>query len=184
MKSDELELIKRAKKKDEEAFNSLIQLYDKYLFSIAFSYMENEHDAKEAIQETLWIIYKKLWMLLDETKFKSWITVIMRNVCTEMLSKRSIKEEFTTYDEETINNVVDETDQYLEFESNERFYKIIDFLNEDDKIITIMTYSLNLKPQQIAKIMNLKEGTVRMRICRIKSKIKDKYGKDLSKYGY
>ena len=101
-----------------------------------------------------------------------------------MLAKSCINEEFTTYDEETINNVIDETNQYAELENNERFNEIIDFLDEDDKIITIMTYSFNLKSKQIAKILNLKDGTVRMKLCRIKAKIKDKHRKDLSKYGY
>lgn len=184
MENNELELIKRAKKKDKEALDGLIQLYDKYLFTIAFSLMNNEYDTQDAIQETIYRILTKLCTLKDETKFKAWVTTIILNVCNEMLAKSCINEEFTTYDEETINNVIDETNQYAELENNERFNEIIDFLDEDDKIITIMTYSFNLKSKQIAKILNLKDGTVRMKLCRIKAKIKDKHRKDLSKYGY
>ncbi len=51
MEMDEIELAKQAINGNEAAQLSLLQVYKEPMYRVAYSYMQNEHDANDALQE-------------------------------------------------------------------------------------------------------------------------------------
>ena len=51
--SDEEFLITQSQRGDDYAFERLIDIYEKYLYKMAFLYVKNEHDASDIYQETV-----------------------------------------------------------------------------------------------------------------------------------
>lgn len=88
-------LVKRAIKGDEEAFLELMHSYQEALYRTAISYVKNEEDALEAVQEVTYRAYRSIKTVKEPAYFKTWLIRIMMNYCLDVLkrSNREIVEE-------------------------------------------------------------------------------------------
>ena len=83
-----LQLIRKARSKDPDAFSSLIYFYMKDLYRVAISILMNDEDAADAIQDTILGCWEKLHTLKQEKYFKTWLTRILINHCYDMRKKQ------------------------------------------------------------------------------------------------
>ena len=83
-----LQLIRKARSKDPDAFSSLIYFYMKDLYRVAISILMNDEDAADAIQDTILGCWEKLYTLKQEKYFKTWLTRILINHCYDMRKKQ------------------------------------------------------------------------------------------------
>jgi RNA polymerase sigma-70 factor (ECF subfamily) len=75
----ESELIERARLGDTEAFCALAQTYERRLYSLAFHYTRDPHDAEDLSQE-VWIkAYRGLKSFRGESSFYTWLRQITIN---------------------------------------------------------------------------------------------------------
>ena len=65
-KKELLQLIRKAKAKDPDAFSSLIYFYMKDLYRVAISILMNDEDAADAIQDTILGCWEKLQTLKEK----------------------------------------------------------------------------------------------------------------------
>lgn len=82
------QLVQAAKAGDDEAFYQLIVENKEKLYRIAYSYLKNEEDALEAIQEVTCRAYTKIGKLKEVQFFNTWIVRIMMNYCVDELKKK------------------------------------------------------------------------------------------------
>ena len=80
-------LIKKAKKGDEEAFFKLIEINKNSLYKAGKSILNNDEDVADAIQETVISAYRNIKSLKDNSYFKTWLTKILINKCKDIISK-------------------------------------------------------------------------------------------------
>ena len=171
--------IKAAIKGDKQAFNNVINAYERKLYIIARSRLSNNEDIKDAIQETIMFAYINLKKLKDATKFNSWITSILLNICKKIYNQKEEKELELSYDELEENNIHLKGDSDIKsLEENQSFFDIIDFLKPEDRTIISMYYLDGYKTREISIILKLNESTLRSRISSIKEKIRQRYGKE------
>ena len=169
--------IKAAKKGDKQAFNNVITAYERKLYIIARSRLNNNEDIKDAIQETIMYAYINIKKLRDTTKFNSWVTTILLNTCKKIYNQKEIK--ILSYDELEENNLHFKEDYDIEnLEENQSFFDIIDFLFLEDRTIISMYYLDEYTTKEISKILKINESTLRSRISSIKEKIRQRYGKE------
>ena len=74
---EEKEIIKKLVKGNKEYFNILVDNVKKRLYVISFSRLGNKADAEDAVQETLFEVYKNISKLKEYDKFNSWITMVL-----------------------------------------------------------------------------------------------------------
>ena len=164
-----INVVKKAKNGDKQAFEKLILYYQIDLYKIAKAYLLVEDDINDAIQETIISAYQSIKLLTNISKFKSWIIKILINKCNEIYRKKK-RENCISY--ETIN-----TDKYLYensiADSDLEFYNIIKCLNTEERTILILYYVEGYTPKEIAKILNINSNTIRSKILRAKNKIKN-----------
>ena len=180
MKGENMEIlleIKAAKKGDKQAFNNVITAYERKLYIIARSRLNNNEDIKDAIQETIMYAYINIKKLRDATKFNSWVTTILLNTCKKIYNQKEIK--ILSYDELEENNLHFKEDYDIEnLEENQSFFDIIDFLKPEDRTIISMYYLDEYTTKEISKILKINESTLRSRISSIKENIRQRYGKE------
>lgn len=145
-------LIKKAKKGDDEAFYKLITLHRMQLYRIALSYLKNEHDAVEAIQETTFRAYKGLKKLRKPHYFSTWLIRILLNYCHDELKK---KKRFV-YDERLLESI-EGTSEKSALEVDEAIHS----LDEKYKKVIILKYLQGMKISEIADILDHPEGTIK-----------------------
>ena len=166
-------IINLAKNGDIEALENIVREYKTEMYSIAVVRLKNEADVEDAIQETLFDIYKSLWYLKRVTCFKPWIIRILINNCNDIIRQK--KESVLSFEDSIVNTLPDKENEYLKLEGEQNFFEMIDFLNEEEKTIITMRYSQDFSITEMSQILNIREGTLRMRICRIKEKIRNRY---------
>ena len=146
--------MKKAKSGDIEAFSELTKGIYMTLYKIAISKLDKEEDAYDAIQETLVIVYTKIKKLKNNKNFKK---VFKKNTLI-------------------INDDIN-------LNSNLNFYKIIEFLDYEERLILILFYSENYTSKEIAKLLKKNENTIRTKISRAKKKILQNYNMEEEFYG-
>ena len=72
-------LIKQSQYGNDNSFEKLMDIYESYLYKMAFLYLKNEHDALDIYQETVLKAYMNISKLKDPKSFKTWITKILIN---------------------------------------------------------------------------------------------------------
>ena len=165
------DLVKRAKEGDPEAFTALIKQISPDLYKVAISKLDDANDADDAIQETMISAFRNLYQLNHLNSFKHWITKNLKNKCIEINKRKKFNT--VPFNESFLNTYLQQTDQE-KIESELTFKKLIENLDDTEKII----YYLKIKHQytfkQIAAELNMNISSVKSIFYRAKDKIKGK----------
>lgn len=155
---------------DMNAFNEMVEYYNKTLFYIALARTNDEVISKEAVQDTFICLYLHIKKLKNVKNFNSWIIKILINNCKKKYKKRNIVEvsydsldnEYFSHDEYDFENIVNDID----------FFELINILNEDDRTIMALYYKDNYSTKEISEILGMNENTIRTRMRRAREIIK------------
>ena len=174
----EKELVKQANKGNKKAFEEIILHYQNDLYRIAKTRFNDEEDINEAIQETIISAYESIGKLFNTDKIKSWLITILINKCNHIYKQKQ-KNNFISYDNINAERYVSSLDKN---DSDLEFNNLINLLNDDEKTIIVLYYAEGYKAKEIAKILKMKESTVRNKILRAKRKIQNDL-EEVSNYG-
>lgn len=158
--------IKQSQRGNDDSFEKLMDIYEPYLYKMAFLYMKNEQDALDIYQETALKAYMNISQLRDYRSFKTWITRILINNVYEK-SKKSNRFEEQYLDE----NIADFS--YSTIEERIDLYDAIDLLDDKYRTPIILQYFYGLSIHQISEITRTNKNTVKTNIRRAKKKIYD-----------
>lgn len=167
MKVD-IKKVKKAINGNKETFCEIVEENKLDLLKIARTRL-NEDDAYDAIQETIISAYSSIERLSKPDKFKSWIITILVNKCNDIYyEKRNIYSIEEMYEKE--QEVLQIDDSKLEIED------ILRYLSEEEKIIVTLFYLEDLTSKEISKVLKINENTIKTKLARAKTKIRNKFG--------
>lgn len=178
MKEHEIkELVGQMEQGIQKAYESMYKETSKGVFFICMSFLHNEEDAKDAMQETYLTAYKKISQLKEKEKFVSWLNQIAINKCKEALRKNAP----VLVDAEDLENAIREDNENFlpeEYITNKEKRKIVmDIMRKslsDIQYRTVILYYFNrLTVEEIADIMECPPGTVKYRLSVARAKIRD-----------
>lgn len=154
-------LVKRAQKNDMDAFVRLIEKNKTNLYKVAKSYLGNEEDVADAIQDTVLSAYEHIHELRNASYFKTWITRILMNHCNDLLRQQKHC------------LVSDQIIQTIDAAPNDQeFYALIGELPEDYRMIFLLYYGEQFRTNEIAQILDMNENTVKSKLRRGREKLK------------
>lgn len=145
-------LIKKAVHGDDEAFIKLIQQYKIDLYKTALSFLRNEEESLEAVQEVTYRAYKKIKTVREPAYFKTWLIRIMINYCNDQLKKQK---RFIMNEE--IVSLQGTAENHLGMELKDAMRG----LDERSREILTLKYFHDMKIKEIADTLNCPEGTVK-----------------------
>lgn len=157
-------LVKQAQKGNSNAFVELIEQNKMAMYKVAKSYLYNEEDAADAMQDTVLAVYEHIGQLKEPKYFKTWITRILLNcICQDRRKAQTVS--LDEYTEKGVEN-------YL-IEEKIDLYDAIDSLKENYKTAVILFYFQELKIKEIARIMGIPDGNVKVCLYRAKKQLKN-----------
>ena len=163
-----IELVKKAKKGDNDAFTQLYVQHANDLYRFALYYMSNPTDAEDAVQEALLSAYKALPNIRKESAFKSWLFKILSNTCKIMLIKR--KERATGSLDDIIYKTADEnTDVITELTLENALSK----LKPEAREIVLLSVIGGYSSKEVGIIVGRKDSTVRLVLSRSLEKLRE-----------
>lgn len=156
-------LVKQAKRGNKDAFSELIQINKVNMYKVARAILYNDEDVSDAIQDTILICWEKLNTLKNNEYFKTWMTRILINNCYKIINMNA-KELPHCYADELFAN-----DLGIE---NAEWKDCLEYMEEKYRIMIILYYVQGYKVREIAKILDLKETTVKDRLKKAREQYK------------
>ena len=160
------QLVRRAKKRDPDAFTELMQLHEKDMYRTASAILPQDADIADAIQETILTVWEKIDTLQKNRYFKTWMIRILINECNKI--HRHYKN-FSRAEE--LPEVPGQDMSIEEFE----FKEMLGMLDESYRIILVLYYVEGFRIADIASILNMNENTVKTRLVRARVQLKQEY---------
>lgn len=196
MEANEKVLIDRAKAGDIEAFEQLVEKYEKKIFNIALRSIGNYADASDLAQEVLIRIYKSIGGFKEQSSLSTWIYRITTNVCLDEIRKQKNRrvvslEEEIRLDAGEIKKQYESDDPLPEEIAEKKeigriVENAINKLSAEHKMVIILRDIQGLSYDEISGILKCPEGTVKSRINRARMALKNilKSDKELLPYEY
>jgi len=147
-----------------EDFEQLIRKYEKMVYGIACRFLNNKQDAEDITQETFLIIYRKIKDLKKHTSLLNWIYTIALNLTRRQLRKKYQTNPYLIF-ENTFGKIENMSPIYHE-NLNEKIRMLLEKLSPQQKEAIELKYLKGLKIKEISKIMNRKQGSVKVHLFR------------------
>lgn len=161
-------LVRRARRGDKDAFLELIMLHKEYLYRTAFLYTKNQDMACDVVQECIIKSMVSINKLKKPQFFKSWITrILINSAITELRKNKMYVEEPEWESEEWA-----EKEDTVSREEKMDLYNAIDRLEYPYNIIIIQKYFFDYQLNEIAALLQMPLGTVKVYHSRAKNKLK------------
>lgn len=149
-------------------FEDLYNRYAPQIFRVCLGYTNDSDQAKDLVQETFISVWKNLDGFRNQAQVSTWIFRIATNHCLRAIevAKRMPAAELPFELAETVEESPEEKLAFL--------YRCIAELEETERII--ISLELEGLPQaQIAEVVGLSSGNIRVKVHRIKDKLAQKF---------
>jgi len=154
-------------------FETIYHKYWQKVYRICLGYVNNESIAKDLAQEVFIKVWNNLSKFKGESKINTWIFRIASNQCIQHIQKE--KRLPKTFFPSNISE--SKTDTKTKEERSKLLYQYISELSEIDRLIISLELE-DLNQNEIAKVVGISPGNVRVRIHRIKEKLTAKFKKN------
>jgi len=149
-------------------FEELYNRYAPQIFRVCLGYTNNAEQAKDLVQDTFISVWKNLPGFRNQSQLSTWIFRIATNKCLRAIevARRMPAAELPFDLVETFEESPEEKLSFL--------YQCIAELEETDRIIISLELE-GLPQSEIAVIVGLSNGNIRVKIYRIKEKLAKKF---------
>ena len=164
---NELELISLCKKKDRNAFNHLFNQYNRLLMGISIRYCNDVAEAEDVLQESFIKIFHQIQTYQSKGSFEGWLKRIVVNTAINHFKSKKVRIDGggNSEDFDAIDNAFDIEN---EMHGNE-LLEIINQIPEGYKVIFNMNVIEGYTHKEIAKELNISEGTSKSQLSKAKS---------------
>lgn len=140
------------------------QILDSYeaMYRLAYSYMHNEEDAMDVVQESAYKAIRNSGQLKQPEYIKTWLWRIVINTACTMLKERKQTVSLSEVQEESTE------DRYRDFDTLEA----LRHLDDKEKAVVVLRYFEDRKLSEISEILNENLSTVKSLLYRALKKLK------------
>jgi RNA polymerase sigma-70 factor (ECF subfamily) len=175
MSVTEAALIQQAQKGSHDAFATLVDEHQRYVYNLALRLLKDENEALDLAQETFVRAWTALPNFKRQAQFRTWLYRIVTNLCYNRLPnlRRSLNEigddVMEDIPESNFNNPVSEVETN---ETRKYLHQAIDDLDTNYKLLITLRYQHELSYDEIAFTLNLPLGTVKTGIHRAREQLR------------
>ncbi|HZW50163.1 MAG TPA: sigma-70 family RNA polymerase sigma factor [Bacillota bacterium] len=176
------QLVTTAQTGDVEAFEQLVHLYEKRVYQLAYRMAANPDDALEMTQEIFLKLYRSLDTFRGESTFNTWLYRLATNACLDFLRKRQRVEKASAFSLNQLDMFEKETepkdaaplpqDLLERSDLQSLVQEALKLLSPEHKLILILCDIENKSYDEIAVLLQCQLGTVKSRIFRARSALK------------
>ena len=156
-------MVKKAKEGDVNAIGTLITENTQSMYRVAFGILKNDEEIFDAIQNTTVIVFEKINTLKKDEFFKTWLTRILINECYKIYNQSKKIVYMENYNQENL--------EYTDSYENLEMKNLLKNLNDELKDVVILYYIEDYSVKEIAKILEIPDGTVKSRLSRARKEL-------------
>lgn len=164
---------------EREKFEAIFEKYKNLMFTSINNIINDKYLAEDILQETFIKITNNIDKIDDDihsTKAKNFIMTVTKNTALDYYRKSIKRREVEVSVDELEESVFYDSDEDLssKIDTENRVISIFKNMKEKYRDIFLLKYVNELENDEIAKILNISEETVRKRISRGKKIIEEK----------
>jgi RNA polymerase sigma-70 factor (ECF subfamily) len=179
MADEEQRLIVASQQGDVEAFNQLVRLYERRVYTVCYRMLGNADAAADAAQDTFITAFRKLATFRGGS-FRSWLLRIATNTCYDILRARKRRPTTSLDAGDSDDSGFDPPDQsespdefVLRQELSTAIQQGLSALPADQRMVVILCDIQGLSYEEIAHIVGANLGTVKSRLSRGRARLRD-----------
>jgi len=189
MSDEERALIRRLRDRDERAFRELLETHRDKVYNITYRMLGNRAEAEDVAQEVFITVFKTIETFEERSKFSTWLYRVTVNHCKNRIKylarrhdrDRDELDEGTHSPNGTSVNTsfsaprTPQPDRALEGVQMEVvLQKAIESLDDEHRIVVVLRDIEDLSIEEICKITDLPDGTVKSRLHRARLALRKK----------
>ena len=178
----EQELVERARRGEESAFEALVTENDKRIYNLCLRLVGNPEDAAELTQEAFLNAWRGLGRFQGESSFSTWLYRLASNVCIDFLRKEKRRQSLSM----TVSLDGEEGERQAELpderhapereleraEVRRAVAEGLERLSPEHRQVLVMRERSGLSYAEIGAVLGLEEGTVKSRISRARGALR------------
>jgi RNA polymerase sigma-70 factor (ECF subfamily) len=173
---DDAELVLRAQRGDLSAYQELMQMYQALAFRTAFVIVGSAADAEEAVQDGFTKAYLALGRFRRGNPFRPWLLTIVANEARNRRRSAGRRQALSlrAADDARLSDPAPPADTaVLSRERNEQLLVAVDGLPEEQRLVVLCRFILDLSEAETAAVLGLRAGTVKSRLSRALDRLRE-----------
>ncbi len=175
--NDDARLIERSVAGDTEAFGRLVTKYQDRLYNSMVHYLRNETEAEDVVQESFILAFTRLASFRGKSAFYTWLYRIAFNTAISRSRRRrpqvSVERDLAESGTGLHGQGPPPDDRLRLDERAAELMAALDRLNDEHRMILVLREMDELSYEEISEILETPVGTVRSRLHRARSQLKE-----------
>lgn len=165
--SSDSDLARKIKIGTKDAYQELFERYAPKIYQFSLSYLKNEADAEELVQEVFLKIWEKREILDSSLNIKGYIFKIAVNAIYDFIRHKNIKDAFSEFARLNVDMHSNNTwDTVIYQEMKATVNKLVSELPEQRQRVFHLSKRKGLTNDEIAKKLNISKRTVENQLYR------------------
>jgi RNA polymerase sigma factor (sigma-70 family) len=178
---DESELVERARRGDENAYEELVRAHQGIAFRTAYLVVGSAAEAEEAAQEGFVKAFRALGTFRPGSPFRPWLLQIVANEARNRRrseGRRAALALRAMADPQSSSGGAAPSPEgaLLAGEDRERLLEAVNGLREEERLVIACRYFLELSEEETAAALGVRVGTVKSRTSRALEHLRESYG--------
>ena len=158
-------------------------LYDRYakvVYNKCYGFAKSQAEAEDLTQDVFLMLFVKLGSFKGRSKFSTWLYSFTYNFCVNYVNRnkqRKISDKSNSISDQEQRIVSEVGDGELYKMKSERLEKALRFITAEEKKLLLLKYQDEVSIKEIAKLLDVGESAVKMRLKRAKSSLLEVYKK-------
>jgi len=174
--ADDQSLVAACRLGDRQAFKSLMQRYQRKVYSVAYGFLRNQEDALDVVQESFIKVHRYLGNFEGNSSFYTWLYRIVTNLCIDHIrkNKRHRELEFDDglrHDGEDgavsalpLSSLGDPAQVLQRREILDAVQDGLQYLSDKHRAVIIMRELQGMSYEEMAQAMKCSKGTIMSRL--------------------
>ena len=185
-KDEDTEIVSLCKGGNTDAFEVLVNKYQKKMLNIVYRMVGDYEEACEIVQDAFVSAYKNMKFFREESRFSTWLYTIVVNLSKNRLKQLRVK---VHREELTLDNPIDSDNRHIKRnavsdepsvlekiekrETQEVVQKCINSLDYEFREVIVLRDIQGFSYDELSDMLKMKEGTVKSRLFRAREALKN-----------
>jgi RNA polymerase sigma-70 factor, ECF subfamily len=169
------DLLKRCGRREPGAFEELVELTGRQVYTLAYRLVGDRHEAEDVAQEAYLRVYRSLRSFRGDSRFETWLHRIVANTALNYMRSKA-----------RFGDVADEPDRILRLAESEPDEAVLDDVPERDelagalsrlphaqRVAVVLKDVYGFTAGEIAERLGTTEGAVKLRLHRGRRNLKE-----------
>ncbi|MFB0508878.1 MAG: RNA polymerase sigma factor [bacterium] len=168
----DLELIRRVKAGETQAFDILMQRYATRIYQVIYGMVHNHADTQDLSQETFVHAYEGIRGFKEKYKFYTWLYRIAVNLCINHWRRMKLAKFVPIADAQAYPDT-NPAPNSKALDLRRAVEKRLAYLPEEQKTVFVLRTFEDMSYQAIADVLGVSIGTVMSRLSRAREKLRE-----------